>query len=107
MTPASRRRRGVSGKYRRAAAGDSGAVPGPNTSNALDADAVHGVQDWQGIAPGVAVEVHLPGGFSFQGTVDAKTADYGVVWIRSDAGLRQMFGHLEGVRLNPVRTGAR
>ena len=58
-------------------------------------------QDWNGIPPGLAVEVLLPGGFTFHGTVDAKTAESCVVWIRSDAGLRQMFGHLEGVRLEP------
>lgn len=111
MTPAPRRRRGVSAKFRRPAAStasDSVGDQGAETGNELGAgerlqpDPVQAAQDWHGIGPGLSVEVHLPGGFSFQGTVDAKTEDSGVVWIKSDTGFRQMFGHLEGVRLSPL-----
>lgn len=113
MTPAPRRRRGVSAKFRRPAAGaatDTVGVRGgetnePGSGDGLDTVGLHSAQDWHAIAPGLFVEVHLPNGYSFQGTVDAKTEDSGVVWIKSDAGLRQMFGNYEGVRLHHV--GAR
>ncbi|MFC9769992.1 MULTISPECIES: hypothetical protein [unclassified Pseudarthrobacter] len=86
----SRRRRGSSAKPRRS----SGAKAAQGHEDAADRG-----QDWNGFDAGQLVDVHLPDGFSFHGTVDAKTADSGVIWIRSDAGIRRMFGHLEGVRL--------
>ncbi len=86
----SRRRRGSSAKPRRSAGGK--AARGHE-------DAADQGQDWRGFDTGHLVVVHQPDGFTFPGTVDAKTADSGVIWIRSDAGTRRMFGHLEGVRL--------
>ncbi len=86
----SRRRRGSSAKPRRS----SGGKAARGHEEAADQG-----QDWRGFDAGHLVDVHLPDGFSFHGTVDAKTADSGVIWIRSDAGTRRMFGHLEGVRL--------
>ena len=86
----SRRRRGSSAKPRRSSGGKAARGHG----GAADQG-----QDWRGFDTGHLVDVHLPDGFTFHGTVDAKTADSGVIWIRSDAGTRRMFGHLEGVRL--------
>ncbi|KQQ82423.1 hypothetical protein [Arthrobacter sp. Leaf137] len=86
----SRRRRGSSAKPRRS----SGAKAAQGHEESADQG-----QDWHGFDTGQLVDVHLPDGFSFHGTVDAKTSDSGVIWIRSDAGTRRMFGHLEGVRL--------
>lgn len=86
----SRRRRGSSAKPRRSSGGKAARGHEDTASQG---------QDWHRFETGQLVDVHLPDGFSFHGTVDAKTSDSGVIWIRSDAGTRRMFGHLEGVRL--------
>lgn len=89
----SRRRRGSSAKPRRSAGGTAA----HGNEHAADQG-----QDWHGFDTGHLVDVHLPDGFSFPGTVDAKTADSSVIWVRSDAGTRRMFGRFEGVRLAPL-----
>ncbi|MBT2248756.1 hypothetical protein JHV56_08625 [Arthrobacter sp. BHU FT2] len=108
VTQGSRRRRGTSARLRRAAA-SLPAVADPYASATARSgcgspetgQVFYPAQDWNGIEIGSTVDVHLPGGYSYPGSVDDKTADSGVIWIRSDGGTRRMFGHLEGVRLAP------